>query len=96
MRGEDEGVLYNGESECAEAVYPEEDFECGCEGWGGVLAEVLLQAGDQCCGGEPEGWEEEALAFVAEGVEGAAVDYESRCHERADEGEEDEVDQIDG
>lgn len=96
MRGEDEGVLYDSDSEGAEAVYPEEDFESCCEGWGRVVTEVLLQTGDHCCDGEPEGWEEEAFTFVTEGVEGSAVEDEARCHERTDEGEEDEVEEVDG
>lgn len=96
VRGEDEGVLYDGDSEGTEAVYPEEDFEGCCEGWGRVVAEVLLQTGDNCCDGEPEGWEEEAFTFVTEGIEGSAVEDEACCHERADEGEEDEVEEVDG
>lgn len=77
VRGEDEGVLDDCYEQRAGAVDPEEDFEGLCEGGLWFVAEVFVQAADDGCDGEPEGWEEETFSVMAEGFEEVAMDGET-------------------
>lgn len=75
---EDKVVLNDCEGECAGTVDPEEGLECKLERFLCILAEELVEAGDDSRNGKPESREEEALSVVTKRVEKTSMEYKSK------------------